>query len=83
MEDFNATVGESGTEPVVGNYGLGDRDDVGQRCVDFCMEFKLFTSNTMFKRHPPLHLETGRRCITSAVGLLSCGATMEKGNLQR
>ena len=36
MGDFNASVGEGSDEKVVGKYGLGERNERGQRFVEFC-----------------------------------------------
>ena len=34
--DWNAKVGEQLEHPVTGKFGLGNRNDRGQRLVDFC-----------------------------------------------
>lgn len=53
MGDFNARVGANASEvTVLGEYGYGDRDDSGQRLIEFCSEHKLVLANTFFKRHP-------------------------------
>ena len=52
-EDFNARVGADASEAtVLGEYGYGERDDSGQRLIEFCSEHKLVLANTFFKRHP-------------------------------
>lgn len=49
MGDFNAKVGKGKEEDVVGNYGLGMRNDRGDRLIRFCVEKKLVISNTFFE----------------------------------
>jgi exonuclease III len=36
MEDWNASVGERGEGNYIGKYGLGRRNERGQKLVDFC-----------------------------------------------
>ncbi|XP_037931408.1 craniofacial development protein 2-like [Teleopsis dalmanni] len=50
--DFNAKVGKGEVNGVVGQYGLGERNDTGDRLIQFCQEYKLKTSNTMFNLPP-------------------------------
>ena len=50
--DFNARVGEGAVESdVLGKYGHGERNEVGQAMVDFCTEHKLVITNTLFRLH--------------------------------
>ncbi|XP_072402422.1 uncharacterized protein [Diabrotica undecimpunctata] len=49
MGDFNAKVGQSKTGKVVGNFGLGERNERGDRLVQFCQEHNLVLTNTLFK----------------------------------
>ncbi|XP_037942288.1 craniofacial development protein 2-like [Teleopsis dalmanni] len=55
--DFNAKVGRGEVHGVVGQYGLGERKDRGDRLIQFCQEYKLKISNTMFNL-PPRRLYT-------------------------
>uniref|UniRef100_A0A8D8SHV0 Craniofacial development protein 2 n=1 Tax=Cacopsylla melanoneura TaxID=428564 RepID=A0A8D8SHV0_9HEMI len=50
--DFNAKAGKGAVGDVVGDYGLGTRNERGDRLIQFCMEQNLFVSNTYFKQHP-------------------------------
>jgi len=55
MGDFNAKVGRrqpSEMSSVVGLYGLGETNEVGDQLEDFCFEHELALANTMFKQHP-------------------------------
>ena len=52
MGDFNAKVGNSRTEDIVGPWGLGDRNERGERLIDWCRENEFIVSNTWYKQHP-------------------------------
>ena len=43
--DWNAKVGSQGT----GKFGLGMRNEVGQRLIEFCQENALVIANTLFQ----------------------------------
>ncbi|GFR94128.1 endonuclease-reverse transcriptase [Elysia marginata] len=54
MGDFNATVSKRMSEKecnTIGEYGLGTRNEAGERLVEFCLENNLFVANTMFQNH--------------------------------
>ena len=55
--DWNAKVGEQLEHPVTGKFGLANRNDRGQRLVDFCWTSKLVITNTLFE-HPKRRLCT-------------------------
>lgn len=57
MGDFNAKVGEGKDMDVVGEFGLGVRNDRGDRMVQFCQENYMTVMNTYFKL-PPRRLYT-------------------------
>ncbi|KAG1651907.1 Craniofacial development protein 2 [Nymphon striatum] len=48
--DFNAKVGNESYKDIVGKYGLGKKNDRGDRLIEFCEENKLVISNTMFQQ---------------------------------
>lgn len=56
LGDFNAKVGstknESGLRHIVGLYGLGTRNDRGERLIQFAADNNLTIMNTVFKQHP-------------------------------
>ena len=54
MGDFNSKVGrivDSNEKGVVGNFGLGERNDCGERLVEFAMENEMAITNPMFMNH--------------------------------
>ena len=52
MGDLNAKVGEGRQGEVVGQYGLGRRNERGDRWVEWCSEKRQVILNTYFKQHP-------------------------------
>ena len=50
MGDWNASVGEGDEEKYIGKYGLGKRNERGQKLVDFCRRQKLIVTNTWFQQ---------------------------------
>ena len=55
--DLNAKVGCGRSGEVVGNYGLGQRNERGDRWVEWCESWEQIIMNTFF-RHHPRHLYT-------------------------
>ena len=47
--DWNAKVGSQETPGVTGKFGLGIRNEAGQRLIEFCQENTLVIANTFFK----------------------------------
>jgi exonuclease III len=50
MGDFNGKVGENKEENLIGPYGLGSRNDNGDRVVNFCRRHNLFVTNTWYQQ---------------------------------
>ena len=50
-KDFNAKVGAGNKSDVNGIYGIGRRNERGER-LEFCKENSLIIGNTLFKQHP-------------------------------
>ena len=49
--DWNAKVGSQETPEVTGKFGLGVRNEAGQRLIEFCQENALIIANTLFQQH--------------------------------
>ena len=49
--DWNAKVGSQETPEVTGKFGLGIRNEAGQRLIEFCQENALVIANTLFQQH--------------------------------
>ena len=49
--DWNAKVGSQETPGVIGQFGLGVRNETGQRLIVFCQENALVIANTLFQQH--------------------------------
>ena len=50
MGDFNAKVGDSKIEDVVGPFGLGEKNDRGDELINFCQENNLAVMNTWYEQ---------------------------------
>ena len=53
----HAKVGSQETPGVTGKFGLGVRNEVGQRLIEFCQENPQVTANTLFQQHKTLHMD--------------------------
>ena len=49
--DWNAKVGSQEIPEVTGKYGLGIRNETGQRLIEFCQENAPVIANTLFQQH--------------------------------
>ena len=49
--DQNAKAGSQETPGVTGKFGLGIRNEAGQRLTEFCRENALVIANTLFQQH--------------------------------
>ena len=59
--DWNAKVGSQETRGVRGRFGLGIRNEAGQRLIEFCQENALVIANTLFQQHKRrLHMDITR-----------------------
>lgn len=56
LRDFNSKVGRTTSDDhlqdIVGRYGLGERNERGNRLMQFATDNNLSIMNTMFKHHP-------------------------------
>ena len=49
--DWNAKIASQETPGVTGKFGLGIRNEAGQRLIEFCKENTLVIANTLFQQH--------------------------------
>ena len=49
--DWNAKVGSQETPGVTGTFGLGIRNEAGQRLIEFCQKNTLVIANIFFQEH--------------------------------
>ena len=49
--DWDAKVGSQETPGVTGKFGLGIRNEAGQRLMEFCQENTIVIANTLFQQH--------------------------------
>ena len=49
MGDWNCIIGEGQDGKEVGAFGLGTRNERGERCLEFCRKRKLVVTNTCFE----------------------------------
>ena len=51
--DWNAKIGHCHTKSkIIGNFGLGERNERGDRLEDFCQANDMIVGNTFFQHHP-------------------------------
>ena len=59
--DWNAKVGSQEISGVTGKFGLGMRNEAGQRLLEFCQENALVIANTLFEtQEKTLHMDITR-----------------------
>ena len=76
MGDFNAKIGQGRVAGLIGDFGLGERNERGDRLVEFCQKNRMLVANTWFKLHPrrlytwtsPLH--TANRIIRNQIDFI-------------
>ena len=56
IRDWNAKVGSQETPGVTGKFGLGIRNEAGQRLIEFCQENALVIANTLLQQFRVNHL---------------------------
>ena len=67
IRDWKAKVGSQETPGVTGKFGLGIRNEAGQRLIEFCQENALVIANTLFQKHKrTLHMDITRLSTTKS-----------------
>ena len=49
--DWNTKVGSQEIPRIIGKFGLGVQNEVGQRLTEFCQENTMVIANTLFQQH--------------------------------
>jgi len=65
MGDMNEKVGRSTVidqqlRKALGRFGMGTRNDRGDRMIQFCQEHDLTVANTLFQHHETINMEVSR-----------------------
>ena len=76
--DWNAKVGSPETPGVTGKFGLGMRNEAGQRLIEFCQENALVIANTLFQQEKTLHMDITRWSTPKSDWLYSLQPKIEK-----
>lgn len=50
LGDFNAKVEETVVDGCTGTFGLGDRNKISERLIEFCQNEEILMTNTAFKQ---------------------------------
>ena len=58
--DWNAKVGSQETPGVAGKFGLGMRNEAGQRLIEFCQENALVIATLPTTQEKTLHMDITR-----------------------
>ena len=72
--DWNAKAGSQETPGVTSKFGLGLRNEAGQRLLEFCQENALVIANTLFQQH----MDITRWSTPKSDWLYSLQSKMEK-----
>ena len=68
--DWNAKVGSKDTPGVTGKFGLGIRNEAGQRLIEFCQENALVIANTLFQQTKDDSTHGHHQIVNSEVRLI-------------
>ena len=68
--DWNAKVGSQETPGVTGKFGLGIRNEAGQRLIEFCQENALVITNTLFQQHREDSIRGHHRMVNTEIRLI-------------
>ena len=68
--DWNAKVGSQETPGVTGKFGLGIRNEAGQRLIEFCEENTLVIANTLFQQHKKDSIHGNYQMVNTKIRLI-------------
>ena len=79
--DWNAKVGSQETPGVTGKFGLGIRNEAGQRLVEFCQENALVITNSLFQQHREDSTHGHHQMVNTEIRLIIFFAAKDGGAL--
>ena len=68
--DWNAKVGSQKTPGVTGKFGLGMRNEAGQRLIEFCQENALVIANTFFQQQKRFSTHGHHQMVNTKIRLI-------------
>ena len=72
-----AKVGSQETPGVTGKFGLGIRNEAGQRLIEFCQENGLVIANTLFQQHKRRLYTCHHQMVNTKIRLIIFFATKD------
>ena len=75
--DWNANVGSQETPGVTGKFGLGMRNEAGQRLIEFCQENALVIANTLFHNTREDSTHGHHQIINTKIIMIICFAAKD------
>ena len=77
LGDWNAKVGSQETPGVTGKFGLGIRNEAGQRLIEFCQENALVVANILFQKHKRRRYTWTHQMVNTEIRLIIFFATKD------
>ena len=75
--DWNAKVGRQEISGITGKFGLGVRNEVGQRLIEFCQENTMVIANTLFQQHKSNSTHGHNHMVNTKIRLIIFFATKD------
>ena len=75
--DWNAKVRSQETSGITGKFGLGIRNEAGQRLIEFYQENALVITNTIFQHIREDSIDGHHQMVNSKIRLIICFAAKD------